>query len=52
MQKGLRKNCEWKVTPEVEAKVRAAKDTPISFGDFEAALNDIINGEPQVLPQT
>jgi hypothetical protein len=43
MQKGLRKNCKKKVTPEVEAKVRAAVDTPIAFGDVEAALKDIVN---------
>jgi hypothetical protein len=28
----------------VESKVRAAEDTPITFGDFEAALKDIVNG--------
>jgi hypothetical protein len=33
-----------KATPEVESKVRAAEDTPITFGDFEAALKDIVNG--------
>jgi hypothetical protein len=44
MQKGLRKNCEKKVFPEVKAKVRADEDTPRRFGDFEAALKDIING--------
>jgi hypothetical protein len=47
MQKGLRKNCEKKVTPEVEAKVRATEDTPIIFGDFEAALEataNMVNG--------
>jgi hypothetical protein len=44
MQKSLRNNCEKKVTPEVEAKVRAAEDTPITFGDFEAALKDIVVG--------
>jgi hypothetical protein len=37
MQKGLLKNCKKKVTPEVEAKVRAAEDTPITFRNFEAA---------------
>jgi hypothetical protein len=44
MQKGLRKNGEKKVTPAVEAKVRAAEDNPITFGDFEAALKNIVNG--------
>jgi hypothetical protein len=44
MQKSLRKSCEKKVTPEVEAKIRAAEDTPITVGDFEAALKDIVNG--------
>jgi hypothetical protein len=43
-QKGLQKNSGKKINPEVEAKVRAAKDTPITFEDFEAALKDIVNG--------
>jgi hypothetical protein len=43
MQKGQQKNCEKKVTPEVEAKVRAAGDTHIIFGDFEAAVKDVVN---------
>jgi hypothetical protein len=34
MQKGQQKNCEKKVTPKVEAKVRAAEDTPIRFRDL------------------
>jgi hypothetical protein len=38
------KNFEKKVTPEVEAKNRAAEDIPITFRDFEAALKEIING--------
>jgi hypothetical protein len=32
-----------KVSPKVEAKVRTAEDTPITFRDFEAALKDIVN---------
>jgi hypothetical protein len=44
MQIGLHKNCEKKVSPEVEAKVRVAENAPITFGDFETALKDIING--------
>ena len=44
LQKGLRKNCEKKVSPAVEAKVKAAEDTPITFADFELALKDIVNG--------
>jgi hypothetical protein len=50
MQKGLRQNCEKKVNPAVEVKVRAAEDIPLTFGDFEAALKDIVNGAPQVPP--
>jgi hypothetical protein len=46
MQSGLQQNCEKKVTPKVEAKVRAAENTPITFGDFETALKDIANGGP------
>jgi hypothetical protein len=37
-------NCKKKVTREVKAKVRVAEDTPITFGDFEAALKVIVNG--------
>jgi hypothetical protein len=44
MQKGLHKNCEKKVTPEIEAKVREAEGTPITFRNFETALKDIVNG--------
>jgi hypothetical protein len=41
MFKSLRKNCEKKASPEVEAKGRKAEETPIRLGDFEAALKDI-----------
>jgi hypothetical protein len=43
IQKDLRKNSKKKVNPDGEAKVRVAEDTPITFGDSEEALKDIVN---------
>jgi hypothetical protein len=43
-QKGLRRVCAKKVSAEVEQLVRAAENAPITFADFDRAIDDLSNG--------